>query len=144
VYHRYHLNRMAGDKEGLADRVAALDAIRERQSSSYDRALLTLSAGAFSLSLLFYDKIAPHPVQAKGWLVGAWASFVLSIFVVLMAFYESDKAIREQQDAIEEDRAPDGGAEAKIENLNVTAGLAFGIGVVLLFIFATSNLLTGQ
>jgi len=38
----------------------------------------------------------------------------------------------------------DGGAEAKIENLNVTAGLAFGIGVVLLFIFATSNLLTGQ
>lgn len=60
--------------EDPKDRRARLEAARSAMAAAHDRALLTLSAGAFSGSILFYEKIAPH-LQARGWLVAAWLFF---------------------------------------------------------------------
>src|SRR5581483_1659905 len=61
--------------------------MEQEAAKSFDKAMLTLSAGAFALSVAFLEKIAPSP---RAWtcffLVPAWGGFLFSIYCVLMSF----------------------------------------------------------
>ncbi len=114
-------------------------------SQSLDKALITLSAGAFGLSLLFISRIAPEP-QALFWLYVAWSGFVLSLVAILSSFLASQKAFRRALELLDEDYKNSGSGQESNSWSTLTAGLtvtsiwAFVVGVVALAIFAARNL----
>jgi hypothetical protein len=114
-------------------------------SQSLDKALITLSAGAFGLSLLFISRIASEP-QALLWLYVAWGDFVLSLVAILSSFLASQKAFRRALEMLDEDYKYSGCGQESNSWSKLTAGLtvtsisAFIVGVVTLAVFATRNL----
>lgn len=76
----------------LEERKLLIDAEREG-SRSFDKAVLTLAAGALGLSVTFVDKIAPVPQATILWLlVASWIFFGFSIIVTLSSFITSQWA----------------------------------------------------
>jgi hypothetical protein len=114
-------------------------------SQSLDKALITLSAGAFGLSLLFISQIAPYP-EALSWLYAAWGGFIFSLVAILSSFLTSQKAFRRALELLDDDYKNTGSGQESNYWSKLTAGLtvasimAFIIGVVALAIFATQNL----
>lgn len=114
-------------------------------SQSLDKALITLSAGAFGLSLLFISRIAPEP-EALLWLYAAWGGFILSLVSILSSFLASQKAFRKARELLDDDFRNEGsGRESSFWNkltagLTIASILAFIVGVVALAVFATLNL----
>jgi hypothetical protein len=65
-------------------------------SGRYDKALLTITSGAIGVSLLFIEKIAPHPNPATIWeLKLAWIGLCLSLVLQLLSTYLSPMACRQ-------------------------------------------------
>ena len=95
------------DEEGLEreayleERKTLVEAEGEA-SQILDKALITLSAGAFGLSLLFIYRIAPDP-QALGRLYIAWGGFVLSLVSILSSFLVSQQAFRKAREILDSD-----------------------------------------
>lgn len=141
---------MAPDETAALEREAYLEERKSlveaegEASQSLDKALITLSAGAFGLSLLFISRIAPNP-EALRWLYLAWGGFVASLVTILTSFLASQKAFRRARELLDEDFKHGDVREGSIWD-KVTAGLtivsiaAFIIGVVALAVFATRNL----
>ena len=62
----------------LDERKLLIDAEAEG-ARSFDKAIMTLSAGALGLSLTFIKEIVCHPHGSTLWLlIGAWVGFCLS------------------------------------------------------------------
>lgn len=128
----------------LEERKSLVEAEGEA-SQSLDKALITLSAGAFGLSLLFISRIAPNP-EALRWLYVAWGGFVASLVTILSSFLVSQKAFRRARELLDEDFKHDDDVREGSVWDKVTAGLtivsiaAFIAGVVALAVFATRNL----
>lgn len=126
-----------------------LEHIRIESSRSFDRALLALSTGAFSLSLLFYRFIAPGPViEWKPLLVIAWVLFAVCLMMVVASFQLAEYVASRELD--EMDRAAGTRARVGSERLewatryvNWTAGGLFALAVCLLLTFAGRNLYMG-
>lgn len=55
---------------------------------SFDRTIITLSAGAFGLSIAFVSKIVPEP-QLIWLLISAWICFVTTLFITLGSYLYS-------------------------------------------------------
>lgn len=116
-------------------------------AQSFDKALTTLSAGAFGLSLAFIRFIAPAP-QAVGWLYVAWSGLVLSLLSVLLSFLMSQYAFRRQRDILDADYIAEEQADEQESNgwaiatgrLNLLSIVSFVVGVVALAYFAIRNL----
>ena len=128
----------------LEERKSLVEAEGEA-SQSLDKALITLSAGAFGLSLLFISRIAPDPVSLR-WLYVAWSGFISSLVTILSSFLASQIAYRKARELLDADFKNTGdGQDSSLWN-KLTAGLtgvsiaAFIIGVVALAVFATRNL----
>ena len=82
----------------LEERKLLIDAEREG-SRTFDKAILTLASGAFGFSIAFLKNIIPHPFSNTLWFLGAsWASFALSLVVILFSFLSSQLACRIQID----------------------------------------------
>lgn len=72
------------------------------QARSFDKYILTLAAGTFGLSLVFIEKIAPHPEGGTIWLlVTAWATFGASILSTLISFLFSQAACSKQREILD-------------------------------------------
>ena len=57
------------------------------QANQFDKAILTLAAGALALSLTFIKDVAPAPnALIIGLLTGAWACFIGSVCITLISF----------------------------------------------------------
>jgi len=57
------------------------------QANQFDKAILTLAAGALALSLTFVKDVAPAPdALIIGLLTGAWACFIASVCLTLISF----------------------------------------------------------
>lgn len=57
------------------------------QANQFDKAILTLAAGALALSLTFIKDVAPAPdALIIGLLTGAWACFIASLCLTLISF----------------------------------------------------------
>lgn len=136
----------------LAERKSLIDAERE-ESRLFDRAILTLAAGAFGLSLTFIRQIVPDiKPRIVYLLILAWSGFCVSLLSTLISFLTSQSACSKQREILEEeycndysnqDKKAKSGNKAAIwtKRLNVLSIVAFIIGVVFLAVFSTINLL---
>lgn len=115
-------------------------------AQQFDKAILTLAAGALALSLTFITKIAPQPKSYSKWfLIGAWILFCLSLLSTLISFLTSQVACREQRNILDEDIL---GKNTDKKNkyalwtnkLNWLSIISFILGVIFLLIFSGTNL----
>jgi hypothetical protein len=128
-----------------AERHLLIDAEREA-ARSFDKAMITLSAGALALSITFVKNIAPN--ASKEWLLfAAWAAFALALVVILVSFVCSQAGMRRQRQIIDKDftRACRASEQRNcwqkiVSGLNLTSIVIFVVGVILLALFAGSNL----
>ena len=134
------------DKEAYnAERSVLIDAEREA-ARGFDKAMITLSAGALALSITFVKNIAPNP--ANEWLLFvAWAGFTSSLFFILASFLCSQAGMRRQREIIDADFNRDCKAREQkncwqkaVIGLNTLSMISFVVGVILLALFAGSNL----
>ena len=132
----------------LEERKLLIDAEREG-SRSFDKAILTLAAGALGLSITFVDKIAPLPQAATLWLlVTSWISFGFSIIITLSSFITSQWACVRQREILDTQWLNSTQGQKSIKNrwtrvtnaLNVVSILSFVAGVIFLCLFAFVNL----
>ena len=144
-----------GNSESGADAAAYLDGKKYVQqgllatAEQFDKAILTLAAGAFGLSIAFLKDIAPEPLPwTKCLLAAAWGGFLASIASTLFSFQAATESFAEYERFIDERRAfPDkppvvlGDAKnAMTANLNRFSLFSFLFGAVLLAAFSFSNL----
>ena len=127
-----------------------IDVGRE-QSRHFDKYILTLAAGTFGLSLLFVERIAPHPKDGTEWLlIAAWVAFGASILSTLISILLTQEASLKQIKMLDEQYKKHDLKEGKTRNvfttctriLNWASMFFFITGVIFLIIFAASNLLS--
>ena len=128
---------------------SSLVELEMKGAEQYDKAALTLSGGALALSLTFIDDIAPNPIQCTLWLIGfAWLSLIVSITAVMISFQLSQSASRRQREIWDEAFLADDDQLLKVPNkyswwtdaLNKTSLATFILGIILMSIFALTNL----
>jgi hypothetical protein len=133
----------------LDERKSLNDAIKET-SHQFDKAILTLAAGALALSLTFIKDIAPNPkTNTLILLFFAWGAFIISILSTLISFFTSQKACQRQIAILEREFLEEHAQEqlSKMENpytiytirLNIVSITFFIFGVLLLIIFSSLN-----
>lgn len=110
-------------------------------SRDYDKALLTLAAGALGVSIAFVHNVAPHPKDTF-WLGLAWGLFAASLVCVVASLLTSQYELLGAISKYDSD--DDANAEGKhtyvTAGFNVAAGVTFLLGVVALVVFAFLNL----
>ena len=134
----------------LKERKSLIDAEREG-ARSFDKFILTLSAGSFGLSLTFINKIASDITRWTIWLLAVtWSFFLLSILSTLVSFLMSQLSCRRQRDII--DKACTEGTDPCNETnkpsqwtdwLNVASIAFFVLGALFLIIFSITNVYEG-
>jgi hypothetical protein len=122
------------------------------QARSFDKYILTLAGGTFGLSIVFIEKIAPHPEAGTVWLlVTAWVTFGASILSTLISFLLSQLACSRQREILDLWYRKDGKlSEDEQKNpfaactkwLNWTSMILFIGGVAFLAAFSALNLAT--
>jgi len=139
-------------KAYLEERKSLVDAKREG-SRLFDKAILTLTAGAFGLSLTFIRQIVPSiKPETMFILIFAWIGFCISLLSTLISFLTSQSACLRQIEILEAEYLDDLSNQDKKNNfenkasdrtgrLNVISISAFIIGVIFLVIFSIFNLL---
>ena len=109
---------------------------------SLDKWLLTLSGGAFGLSITFIKNIIP-PEGSKVifLLISAWVSFCLSLLSTLVSFLTSQAAYSKQIEIIEND-SEDSSNKSRTWTifLNKLSVFCFIVGVSCLAAFCSFNL----
>ena len=126
----------------LEERTTLVEAEGEA-SQSLDRTLITISAGAFGLSLAFIVQVAPEP-KALWSLYLAWGGFIFSLLSILLSFLASQQGFRRARDILDtyyqtKEREANGW-DTLTGTLNVVSIASFIVGVVSLAYFAVRNL----
>ena len=71
------------------ERKALVEALREG-ATTFDKAILTFTSGAFAVSIAFLKDVIPKPYPNTLWLLGwSWLLFALSLVVILFSFLAS-------------------------------------------------------
>lgn len=74
-------------------------------SKGFDKYLITLASGAIGFTLLFMEKVAPHPkAGTAGWLLATLVFFGVSLCVTLISFYCSQSSWERQRDILDRDQ----------------------------------------
>jgi len=125
-------------------RMFLLEADRKTQED-YDKAILSLAAGALGISIAFVkDIIGDVPATRPDLLAVAWAAWASSIACALVSLYSARFAIRKaisQVDGTGPSHERVGGrASLLTSSLNALAGALFLAGVVFMSVFAINNL----
>lgn len=68
-----------------------------------DKALLTLSAGAFGITFAFIDKFITGSPKAVGWLFTSWIAWGCTISMSLVAFYLTIKSFAQSITKLDKD-----------------------------------------
>jgi hypothetical protein len=112
-------------------------------SRDFDKAVMTLAAGALAVSIAFVQDVARDPVHV-GWLGAAWGLFATSLMLILVSFLTSQHALRREMRVLsgerEADERPGGWLSALTIGLNWTSAGALVFGVLALVAFALYNL----
>jgi hypothetical protein len=128
-----------GMRDALAEHRRHLVAALHTASQDFDKAVMTLAAGALGVSIAFVNSVAPEP-RATFWLGLAWALFGASLVFILVSFITSQQAIRWEIDHLYDDPRPQRPWRFSTRNLNYGAAGAFVFGVGSLVVFALLNL----
>ncbi len=111
-------------------------------SRDFDRALMTLAAGALAVSIAFIHDVAPKPVHVA-WLGMAWGLFALSLVAILVGFLTSQLSLqREMRLVLGTEDEEKGGKWYGTFTVacNGASAAAFVLGVGALVVFALYNL----
>jgi len=121
--------------------------IKAEQESlrDYDKTLLSLSGGALGISFAFIrDIVGDGPIEHPRLLLAAWIAWGLAATATLFSFYLSHHALRTAIRQVDAEtihkRTPGGCASCVISVLNVTTGVLFLVGVILIVLFVSYNL----
>jgi hypothetical protein len=123
----------------------SLLAAEQAMQGEYDKGVLTLSAGALGISLVFLkDVVGTRPLVHSWCLLAAWIVWSLSIAFVLSSYFTITKALRR---AVMDTDLKDiyvtlaqscWATATKV--VNAAGGICFFIGIVLLVTFVSFNL----
>lgn len=125
-------------------RFQALENLITEQRRALDTALLTLSAGAFGVSMLFVS-LLEGPFIVPVVLFGAWLCFALVLVVGLLSYMAAIKAADDQQARLTKAYKQDVNPEPTphrlvVRYLNFASLGLFVVGIGLLALFAWRNL----
>lgn len=132
----------------LEERKLLVEAEREG-ARTFDKAILTLAAGALALSMTFLEKVVPIAQATTLWsLASSWAAFGLSIFLILFSFLTSQWACIRQRAILDKEWLPGPDERSSERNnwttattiLNVGSIFSFAVGVIFLCYFSFANL----
>lgn len=140
--------RSQDEHQAYLDERRILIDLEKESSRSFDKAMLTLSAGALGLSITFIRQISPSPLPGTfGFLKVAWICFALSILTTLISFLLSQSAIRKQREILDQDyqkgsnvKEQDNWLASATNALNWVSVLFFTVGIGLLSWFSIENL----
>ena len=111
----------------------------EDTQRSYDRTVITLSAGALGVSFALVKTLAEQgSVSHSLLLFASWLAWGVSLVSMLFSFFFSQKALRaaiKKVDEDKEDPLPGGNWATATDAANYVGGLSFLGGVVLFGIF---------
>jgi hypothetical protein len=133
-------------KEYLEERKLLID-WEHGATTSFDKAMLTLSSGALVLSLTYLKELG-GPSSSRWALHGCWISFGLSILFTTWSFLLSQHGLRRQREILDSresaNRAPDPRSDrnywASVTNcFNWGSVVSFTLGVCCLAIYAISG-----
>lgn len=114
----------------------------KESSIQFDKNILYISAGALGLSMTFIKDIVPlHESIYISLLLVAWSIFTLVIFMSLLSYYLSMKALnREMQDLyVEEKHRKENKSNKWVKRLNITMLSGLPLGLIFLIIFIAIN-----
>jgi hypothetical protein len=133
----------------LEERKQLITAERDT-AQQFDKAILTLAAGALALSITFINQIAPQPKPYSIYcLIIAWSFFCLSLLSTLISFLTSQAACRKQRDLLDEEisknskkstNTEENNAALWTDKLNKLSIAFFILGVMFLIVFSAINL----
>lgn len=132
----------------LEERKQSVSAERDT-AQQFDKAILTLAAGALALSLTFINQVAPHPKSNSiFFLVSAWSLFCISLCLTLISFLTSQAACRRYREILDADILEKSDNSENIPArwtnwLNYLSISFFILGIVFLIIFSATNLSKG-
>ena len=134
----------------LEERKSLIDMQREG-ARFFDKAILTLTAGVFGLSITFIQNIAPtiRPESLFA-LKFAWGSFGTTLLATLVSFVTSQSACSRAIDILEEEYIKSNNGTQKncyagiTRFLNILSLVAFTIGICFLAYFSFLNLQVTQ
>ena len=135
-------------EEDLQERKLLID-WEHSSSTSFDKAMLTLSAGALALSLTYLKEIGAS--GAWVWpLPTCWILFALALLFTTWSFLFSQHALRRQREILNDGKVSTNGSGNKgaVKNrwgcatncLNWLSIISFTLGVVFLAMYAVSGL----
>lgn len=124
-----------GEREWLrqADHTASRD---------FDKAVMTLAAGALGVSIAFVHDVEPNPTHTA-WLGVSWGMFSLSLVLILLSFLMSQHALRLEMKVLSGERndaVPGGWLGRATIGLNWASAGSLVSGVVALVVFALYNI----
>ncbi len=119
--------------------------VEQKAQEDYDKATLTLSAGALGLSITFVKNILPASgVQSVSLLLFAWVSWTISVALVLASHYFGNLSLRKaisqvDKGTIRKQRA--GGAyDFATAISNLLHGSLFVLGAAFMICFVLQNM----
>jgi hypothetical protein len=129
--------------EYLAERKLLIDA-EAAAAASFDKAMLTLSAGALGLSVTFTKDLVKAP-EAPWLLILAWVAYVASLMSTLVSFLLSQAAMRSRRDEWDAsygqcEKPPENHLDRWTKCLNVGSILLFAAGTIVLIAYSAVNL----
>jgi hypothetical protein len=74
-----------------------LEGLISQQTSSLEKALLTLSGGAFGLSIVFVTQLAQNP-KYPGLMIAAWTLFGIALIFTVVSFQVSITALARERE----------------------------------------------
>ena len=118
----------------------------QKSQEDFDKTVLSLSGGALGISFVFLkDVVGTNPIQGPGWLLAAWIAWGTSSLCVLASYFMSHLALRKAIEQVDHGTIyaqPAGGIFRRwTEFLNATGAILFLTGVLLITVFAGTNLL---
>src|SRR5690625_691790 len=133
------------DEHLLKYRQELIDA-KNASQDELDKALLSLSAGAFGITIAFLNSISASPPIQTGWLYTSLICWGLTISFSLVAFYlsvishEKDlKILNSNPDLLYEKNRKDP-INTAVKALNVISLVLFITGLITISIFAAKNI----
>jgi len=123
------------------------EASRQSQTDAFDSAILTLSSGAFGISIAFLTLLKTTVVKGTTiYLISSWVLFALAIVSTLVSFKLAEKAHDKQIDELTKlYERPDYRVKANATStatgwINYLSLVLFVVGLGLFSVFVISNL----
>jgi hypothetical protein len=127
------------------DYLKALQDCEHHAIDQFDKYILALVSGAIGTSFAFLkDVVKVEVVRQKGWLIGAWIAWGITLTCSLSAFYVSHLAMRYAQEkyrkGVRRYDALAGRYGKAVAIMNPTMGICFILGLVAMMVFVTINI----